>query len=281
MKKRSILITLALLATSVLTISARERVTLDMGKNFTTVATSAPVDIYLCNNADSAGYVVYDIEPELKNILKVSCSDNTLDISIMKNSRDEYIRDFHKKVSVMKIYLPAPLEEISLTGAGDIEAMPGISVAENLNLRISGAGDIDIEKIATGKLKISLTGAGDIGLKEVTVDNADIKISGAGDIKAKRLNAKSADIAISGVGDVSLDGQCKAVYLSVSGSGDINCRKLIADIATVKVSGSGDIDCYASEMATATCSGSGDIKIYGKPSTVKLAGRKENIKLIK
>lgn len=281
MKKRSILITLALLATSVLTTGARERMTLDMGKNFTTVVTSAPVDIYLSNNADSAGYVTYDIDPELKNILKVSCADNTLNISITKNGRDGYVKDFFKKVSVMKIYMPAPLEEVSLTGAGDVEAMPGISVAENLNLRISGAGDIDIEKIATGKLTISLTGAGDIALKDVTIGNADIKLSGAGDIKAKRMTAKSADIAISGAGDVSVDGQCKALYLNVSGSGDINCRKLIADIATVKVSGSGDIDCYAAEMATATCSGSGDVKIYGKPSTVKLAGRKENIKLIK
>ena len=272
-------ITLAVLAASALPINAREQMKLDMGKNFTSIKTSAPVDIYLCNKPDSAGYVVYDIEPEVKDCIKIACSEKTLTIDMAKT--DRHVKDFYKKVSVVKIYVPSPLEAITVTGAGDIDAMPGIATAENLGLNISGAGDIEFEKIATGKLSVAISGAGDVDMKDVTAAEANITITGAGDIKAKRLTAKSADVNLMGAGDVSMDGTCKAVYLNVSGSGDISCRKLKAEIATVKISGSGDISCYASEMAAATSSGSGEIKIYGEPATTKLIGKKDNIKLIK
>lgn len=279
MMMKTTFITLALLAASALPINARERVKLDMGKNFTSINSSAPVDIYLCNKADSAGYVVYDIEPEVKDYLKIGCTEKTLTVDMMK--ADRHIKDFYKKAGVVKVYVPLPLEAITVTGAGDIDAMAGIAASENLGINISGAGDIELEQIATVKLSVAVSGAGDVDMKDVTAAETDITISGAGDIRTKRLTSKSADVNIIGAGDVSMDGTCKSVHLNVSGSGDISCRKLKADIVTVKVSGSGDISCYASEMATATCSGSGEIKIYGEPATTKLVGRKENINLIK
>lgn len=276
---KTALITIALLATAI-SANSREHIKLDMGKEFSGIKTSAPVDIYLCNKADSAGFVTYDIDPSINDILKIEVIDKTLTFSLENNNR-EVMNDFFKKVSTVKVYLPEPLENITLSGAGDIDAASSLSLANNVNIKISGAGDIEMEKIKTGTLSLSVTGVGDIEIDGLATESADINVSGAGDVKIKRFTAQSADVTVTGVGDVKIDGQCKAAYMIVSGAGDISCRKLIADIVTAKVSGSGDINCYASEMATATCSGAGDIDIYGEPATAKISGKKDNINIIK
>ncbi len=271
--------TLAILATA-LSANAREHVKLDMGTTFTGIKTSAPVDIYLCNKADSAGFVVYNIETDVMNNLKINVSDKTLTISTI-NTGNTSMKNFYKQVSTIKVYMPQPLEMIELAGAGDIDAAPGIRVAENASIKISGAGDIDFEDITATTLSLSVTGAGDIELDNLTTTDTDIKVSGAGDVKIKRLNAASTDVSVTGSGDVKLDGTSKASYYSLSGAGEISCCRLISDMVTAKVSGSGKISCHASEMVTATCSGAGDIDIYGEPATAKLSGKKDNINIIK
>jgi len=272
-------ITIALLATAT-SANSRELIKLDMGKEFSSIKTSAPVDIYLCNKADSAGFVSYKIDQQVKDNLKIEVIDRTLTLSF-ENTDREVMNNFSKKVSTLKVFLPTPLKNITLSGAGDIEAASSLPLADNVNIKISGAGDIEMKQLKTSDVSLSITGAGDIEIDRLATERANISVSGAGDIKIKRLTAQSSDITVTGAGDVKIDGRCKAAYMNVSGAGDINCRKLIADIATAKVSGSGDINCYASEMATATCSGAGDIDIYGKPATAKISGKKDNINIIK
>ncbi len=276
---KTILLSIALFATAI-SINARERVKLDMGKDFTGIKSSAPVDIYLSNKADYAGFVVYDIDPQVKDILNISVIDGSLTFSI-DNSIKEITGDFYKKVSKIKVYAPSPIDNISISGSGDIDAARGLTLADNVNLKITGSGDMELKEIKTAAISISVSGSGDIEIEDLTAENAEIKLNGSGDVKIKRLTAESADVKISGSGDAKIDGRCKAAYLNVSGSGDISCGKLIADIVTVKVTGSGDVNCYAAEMVTATASGSGDIDVHGEPATAKISGRKDNINIIK
>lgn len=276
---KTALIALAALATSI-TATAREHVVLEMGNDFNSITSSAPVDIYLTNQSDSAGMVVYDIEPELKDLLKFNVDNSELEITLDTKNYPGETSNIGKRISTVRIYVPKALLKLKQSGSGDIDAKVGLNVAsEGLLLRVSGSGDIELEKFRTSNLDIIVSGSGDIDLKRATVDVADFKISGSGEISGSKFKARDTRVSISGSGEIELTGATHSASYNVTGSGDITCRHYGADIVSAKVSGSGDITCHAAEMIVATASGSGEIKVFGNPASAKISGNKENIKI--
>jgi len=125
-----------------------------------------------------------------------------------------------QKSEPVKIYITLPtIETISITGSGDVTTTHHFSDINELNIKISGSGDINADLDAK-TVQASVSGSGDVQLTG-SADLMKYVISGSGDLKADRFKVRDAQIAISGSGDanVTVSGTLKG---TVSGSGDIS-----------------------------------------------------------
>jgi len=78
-----------------------------------------------------------------------------------------------------------------------------IVVPELRRVALHGAGDVEISEYEGDSFEFDLRGAGDLTM-EGQVDQLEINISGAGDVDTRKLRARSADVTISGVGDADI-----------------------------------------------------------------------------
>lgn len=126
-----------------------------------------------------------------------------------------------RKLGKVKIYVSSPkLNGVQISGSGDFEAENGM-VADNLDIRVSGSGDINIEGLTAGDIEIHVSGAGDIDIDRLDCNSINAKISGAGDVELSG-KANTADLRISGAGDIDVSKlNCPEISSSISGAGNV------------------------------------------------------------
>jgi len=124
-----------------------------------------------------------------------------------------------------------------------------ITAAEIRRLGVSGSGDIIAEE-------------------RINAEELNLAVSGSGNIKLMELSAKEVDATISGSGNVNLAGETAAKLLSasISGSGNLKALDFNADDVNVKVSGSGNVSIEANNNLNARVSGSGNVNYKGNPN---------------
>ncbi len=136
------------------------------------------------------------------------------------------------------IYVSAPsLNSAKLSGSGDmqVDKMNG----ENTKISVAGSGNIDIATMETTSLTTKIAGSGDVAFAG-TAGNVTISIAGSGDISGKGLKAETATIKIAGSGDVALSSD-GTVDTKIAGSGDV---RIHGDAkCNSKTAGSGDVTC--------------------------------------
>lgn len=176
---------------------------------------------------------VYFIELSAqKNVLNVI----TTDISAGK-LKIEFKRWVLKHKDI-KITIHSPeLRGIDLSGSGDFEASSGISTSE-LELNISGSGDIELAAVHADGLEAKISGSGNISVSGGVVTNQRVTISGSGSIDMDDLTATDSDAKISGSGSISVWvlNQLKA---TISGSGNIRYKG--NPVVNTNISGSGSV----------------------------------------
>lgn len=148
------------------------------------------------------------------------------------NARDE---------DKLVIYVTSPdLVKVTLTGSGDFVAKGKVDT-DNLDIRLTGSGDIDFDDIICDKIDANLQGSGDIELNNVESITAVYQVKGSGDLKVKQQRVKRTTLDLLGSGDINVDCKaCDEVEASVMGSGDIVISGQYNKI-NKRVKGSGDI----------------------------------------
>lgn len=139
----------------------------------------------------------------------------------------------------LRIHVTAPVyNSIEASGASDIIGETKINNPENLELHVSGAGNIKME-VDAPKLKADISGSGSIDLKgqtkevdlglsgaahahcfDLLSENTSVDISGAG--SAEVYASMKLDASVSGAGSVSYKGNATSVNQHVSGAGSVN-----------------------------------------------------------
>ena len=84
---------------------------------------------------------------------------------------------------------------------------------------MSGAAELEMQGEVTD-LEINVSGAGEIDTRELKAKSVDISVSGAGE--AKVFASESFEGRVSGVGSIDYWGQPEHQKTKVSGLGDIN-----------------------------------------------------------
>ncbi|MCI4670167.1 MAG: DUF2807 domain-containing protein [Bacteroidia bacterium] len=137
----------------------------------------------------------------------------------------------------IKLDVTAPeIRWINVSGAAELDTEDPI-VGEELFVKISGAGDLDIDA-RVGVFTAQLSGTGNLDI-EGNTDNANFKISGIGNIDADDFKAKHVSAKISGTGNAEVYAS-KSLHAKISGAGNISYK---GNPSTVKsdVSGAGSI----------------------------------------
>lgn len=115
----------------------------------------------------------------------------------------------------IEVFITQPqITSLNLSGSGFIRT--GSFTCDNLQVGISGSGDIDAQVMAK-TVKANISGSGNIILAG-NADATDYRISGSGKIKTYDLIQNHCQAAISGSGDVYAN-VIESLHASISGSG--------------------------------------------------------------
>ena len=138
----------------------------------------------------------------------------------------------------LKVYVSTPVyNNIDASGACDIIGQTKISNPENLEMHVSGAGDIQME-VDAPRLKAQVSGSGSINLKGQTRD-VDLDLTGAGHAHCYELLAENTKVDISGAGSAEVYASVR-LEADVSGAGNVSYKGNASDV-NQHVSGAGSV----------------------------------------
>lgn len=139
-------------------------------------------------------------EKYVNNTLTTVSADGTLTIGYKKKN---LMRGSNNGVT---LYLTAPsLDEISIKGVGSFRCKETLKLDGDLDIRISGVGEANIDDLRCRNLDLHMSG---VGGADVTVDCDHV------------------DASMSGVGGVTLRGRAKTADLHKGGIGDLDSKRL-------------------------------------------------------
>lgn len=182
------------------------------------------------------------IAQNTSNTIEVSADANLMNYIITKEDGD-IIKIYEKKGydissnNPIKIIVNIPLlQEVTITGNGNVKGLTKFTGSDKLDLTISGNGDISlgvntpiVEAKITGngnimvdgetkESKISITGNGDFKGENLKTENTTVRITGSGD--ATVFASNKLDVRITGGGDVLYNGN-PDITKHITGSGDV------------------------------------------------------------
>jgi hypothetical protein len=138
--------------------------------------------------------VTLEVQPNLREYFVVEVKDGAL---IIRNTK-RISYNSSKQHPVLTVSTPV-LNSLTITGVCTFNANDKIK-ADTFNLEISGAGSGKAELDVTS-LKANMQGAGSFELSG-NADNVEIELSGAGELKAFSLQIREASVDLSGAGTI-------------------------------------------------------------------------------
>ena len=134
--------------------------------------------------------------------------------------------------------LTEPLTDLILTGSGSIEGEGQLLAADQLNLEISGSGDIRANLDAV-EIESRISGSGDMRISGIA-ERQDIHLTGSGDVRSFDLSTRDCDIRISGSGGAEVFVEGGFLDVTISGSGDVRYKGNPGSVDS-RISGSGNV----------------------------------------
>ncbi|MFZ1809107.1 MAG: head GIN domain-containing protein [Cyclobacteriaceae bacterium] len=186
---------------------------------------------------------------------------------IENRDNDRWFSWFNDTNNKINIYITVEnIDAIYLSGSGDLLAETTIK-SENLDLRISGSGSMELQVDLNGDLEASVSGSGDLRVKGNCRD-LDSRVSGSGKVYIANAIEGTARFSMSGSGKVLAAGRANLVKASISGSGKLLAQDLVAERCEVNITGSGDVEINVKSELDARITGSGSVRYKGSPNHV-------------
>ncbi len=197
--------------------------------SFKNVEVSGAIKVYVVQGAIQP--VKIETDQNLLKYIEVTEEDDVVKIREKPGFNLEPSRE-------LRVTVTAPVyNRIEVSGACDIIGESKISNPENIELHVSGAGDINMEVDAPA-ISARISGSGSINLKGQT-KNADLDLSGAAQAHCFDLLSENTTIAISGAGDAQVYASVK-LDAQVSGAGSVTYKGNASNVVQ-NVSGAGSV----------------------------------------
>ena len=232
--------------------------TFSVSSNFSSIASSAPVNIVFTQAVVSKPTVKGDLPKKLLDVIDITVSKGVLNISLKSGNHS-----FNFRGKTPTLYISTKdLKNVSIMGAGDF-TIPGSLASDSFNVNSCGSGDFKANNVNAGNknIYINTQGSGDVDIKTLKCNALTINVCGSGDVESDKVNVNTCTATVQGSGDIELKGSANTITFSATGSGDIKAGYLKANNGTASAQGSGDIKCNVTNL-TKHASGSGDISNY-------------------
>lgn len=155
---------------------------------------------------------------------KIEAEDNLLPYIELELQGDELVVRFRRNTNIrshqpVNVFLSTnDLEEIDLSGSGNVK-LQGVFTSPNaMHVDLSGSGNIT-GAVNAPEVEIDLSGSGNVTLKGETRD-VDIDLAGSGNCRAEELLAENASVNIAGSGDVRIYAS-RNIKANIIGSGGV------------------------------------------------------------
>jgi hypothetical protein len=135
----------------------------------------------------------------------------------LENSYNKY-----KNIKVQVEVTYKQLNNIKLSGAGSLKS-EGTLKAENLSIKLAGAGNMTIANLEALKLTSEISGAGNMTVKQGKTDNHFLEVSGAGSYKGFEVISLNLKAHVSGAGNAQVHATA-SLEAHVSGAGSLRYK---------------------------------------------------------
>ncbi|MGB8190597.1 MAG: head GIN domain-containing protein [Chitinophagaceae bacterium] len=230
-------LSLAVLSALAILFSSCEKVTGDgpviieerLTGNFNGLEVRMDADVQV--KQEAAWKVEITAQRNILNVLETYVSNSRLVIKFKNNVR---VKNYEQ----IKIAVSAPLfNSLKLSGSGSVYANGNFSPA-NMELAVSGSGDLRIQQLNTGVVDASVSGSGNIYVESGVVSQERLRISGSGNIDFPNVVAAEANTQTSGSGNIRLHATQK-LDVTISGSGNVYYKG--SPVINTNISGSGKV----------------------------------------
>ena len=255
--KKLIILSIFMLGGLVL-VEAQTKETRTVG-TFTKIAFRVPGKLYLRQGSPQS--VVIEGKKDILEEIETDVEGSRLVIE--KEGKDwNWGNDEH-----VNVYITVKdIEGLSVGGSGDLIGETKIT-ASNINLNVSGSGNMKVEVEASGNMESDVSGSGNIELKG-KCKNFNSDVSGSGKVTMSLTASGNADFGVSGSGKIEASGSASKVRTSISGSGKVLAGNLETNTCEVLITGSGDVEINVKNELDANIVGSGNVRYRGNPSKV-------------
>ena len=113
---------------------------------------------------------------------------------------------------------------------------------------------------------IELSGAGQVQMQRLETGDFTLNVSGAGSVAIEELIAETLDVEASGNASITLGGTVDSQTVTFGQAGTYDAANLESRVATVSVDGAAKAIVNVSESLDASASGASSITFYGNPS---------------
>ncbi|MBN9090176.1 MAG: DUF2807 domain-containing protein [Reyranella sp.] len=95
-----------------------------------------------------------------------------------------------------------------------------------------------------------------------------VRISGAGNVTLEKLDQRELELRINGSGQIEAHGSVERVSATISGSGDVRLGDVTMKRLDAKISGSGSVEAGPKEEADLKLAGSGKVRLLTRPASL-------------
>jgi hypothetical protein len=139
---------------------------------------------------------------------------------------------------------------------------------ENLTISpLSSQNPLVFTIVVKDLTSLKLSGAGDVQIETLSTPSMDINMSGAGKVTQNQISTNNLNVTLSGVGGIDITGQATQATIDISGAGSVTAPDLQIQTAKVTISGVGGATLWVTDQLTGTISGAGSVSYYGNPQT--------------
>ncbi len=197
--------------------------------SFTSIESEFMGDVILVQDATQS--VKVEAQANLIDKIYTTVTNNKLTIKLKPGI-------IFSPTNKITVYIATPtIQEINLKGSGNLTVQKNISTSD-ININLTGSGNILINSLEAVQSKINLTGSGNLDISVGNTEQLTTRIDGSGNANLKKYESQFADITVTGSGSATITA-IQTLNATISGSGDITYYG--NPIVETSITGSGNI----------------------------------------
>lgn len=187
--------------------------------------------IYCLNDESQIRRLVINASNDL--LQKISIKESGSSLRISANSHERYLTD------TCEIYLyNCVFNDISLANACQMYASEGTLREDKLEIDLSTASSLEIERLSLNELDLEASGASSFKANSIELNDSNFDLSGASSVEISKILADEIDLELSGASNFkALIGSVDRISLEASGASKADMINVEAARATGRLSG--------------------------------------------